>query len=72
MFFSLFGHLMQKVYTPTRPRMTTIEELIDRIYLYFWELSPALCKSWTNEFYGRLRLVISEDGGNIEHIVNKI
>ena len=64
--------MMQHVYTPTSPHITTIDNLKDRINLSFWDLSPDLCKSWTNEFVGRLRLVISEDGGNIEHIVNKI
>jgi len=52
--------------------MKTIAELKDRVHLHFWELRPETCKPWTREFVGRLRLVIAVDGGNIEHLVNKI
>jgi hypothetical protein len=70
--YRTFAHLMQKVYTPTRPRMTTIDELKDRISLYFWELTPELCARWADEFRSRLQLVVDHQGGPIQNIVNKI
>ena len=70
--FRLFAYMMQQVYTSTRPKIETIGLLKDRIYLYFWELSPELCKSWTDEFTKRLRLIIDNNGGNIEQFVNKV
>jgi hypothetical protein len=64
--------MMQQVYNPRLPRMITISDLRERISDCFLNLDPALCRSWTMEFNKRLRLIIRENGGQIEQFVNKV
>jgi hypothetical protein len=64
--------MMQQVYNPRLPRMITISDLRERISDCFLNLDLALCRSWTMEFNKRLRLIIRENGGQIEQFVNKV